>query len=149
MVIKAILRLQPMSILSASDAEAANTGQLDRLSPRRLPHYLRQSGPPTVDRLWLIAQDVNRGVFGGRGEAHTADALGLIPRVNADVVYLDPPYPRTTAYGGAYAPLDAILGQNELSAESPALPDLLAAKDARAPGKGGPAAPAEGDGMAH
>lgn len=116
-----------MSILSASDAEAANTGQLDRLSPRRLPHYLRQSGPPTVDRLWLIAQDVNRGVFGGRGEAHTADALGLIPRVNADVVYLDPPYPRTTAYGGAYAPLDAILGQNELSAESPALPDLLAA----------------------
>ena len=45
----------------------------------------------------------------------------------AETLWPSVPSPPTRAYGGAYAPLDAILGQNELSAESPALPDLLAA----------------------
>ena len=40
-VIKVALRCQPMSRLTASDARAATSGDFDRVSPRRLGHYLR------------------------------------------------------------------------------------------------------------
>ena len=52
-----------MSLASASDARWVATGAFDRVSPRRLPHYLGQArrllAPPT----WLaIVADLNRQI---------------------------------------------------------------------------------------
>ncbi len=96
LIIKVALRLQPMSMLRGTDARAAATGDYDKVSPRRLGHYLRARRLLTPEGVWSLAQEVNAGVFGGRGEAHQGDARELIARSKADVVYLDPPYPGTT-----------------------------------------------------
>lgn len=126
-IIKFALRLQPMSVLDATDAPAAITGDFDRISSRRTGHYLRAARAPTLETLWAIARQVNSGVFGGAGEAMQGDARSVIAATAADVLYLDPPYPGTAGYTDAYAPLDAILGDHELSGAPPTLDELFEA----------------------
>lgn len=79
LVIKVALRCQPMSLLSGTDARAAATGDYDKVSTRRLGHYLKASRRLlTPESVWTIAQEVNAGVFGGSGEARKGDALPAI-----------------------------------------------------------------------
>ena len=126
-IIKLVLRLQPMSVLDASDAEAAATGDFDRVSPRRLGHYLRANGRFTPQAVWRVAQQVNAGVFGGSGVALQGDAVDVIAATAADVLYLDPPYPKTTGYAQTYAVLDELLGDDLSDSSAPSLDALLAA----------------------
>lgn len=129
-IIKTVLRMQPMSVLNATDAAAAIRGDLDHVSSRRLGHYLKADRllvPATVQQ---IADDVNAGVIGGRGAGRQGDALTTIPDVRADVLYLDPPYPSTTGYIDVYGPLDQILGDIANMTPPPTLDALFdAARD--------------------
>lgn len=109
-VIKLALRAQPMSLLTASDAGAAASGDFDRISPRRLGHYLKAARPLSAEQVWAAARAVNDGVFGGSGEALSGDARDVLSRSDAAVVYLDPPSPGTSRYEREYAALDALLG---------------------------------------
>lgn len=109
LLIKWMLRVQPMSMLRGTDARAAFTGDYDRVSPRRVGHYLRSLDLLQPSAWWRLAQEVNRGVLPGQGEAYQEDALTLLPRVAGDIVYLDPPYPGTTSYEREYAVLDDLL----------------------------------------
>lgn len=142
-VIKLVLRLFPMSLPTASDAHRAATGDFDSISPRRLGHYLKARELLTPEGVWALAEEVNAGVFGGLGEARKGDAAEIIQSVPADVVYLDPPYPRTTGYDRTYAVLDTLLGDERPPSRAPGLDELL---DAAAPAPfvvlsyGGPAA---------
>ena len=92
---KFALRAQPMSSLTASDARAAASGDYDAISPRRLGHYLRTRRWETPAGLWVLAQEINGGVFGGRGVAVQGDARALLAGSAADVAVLDAPYPGT------------------------------------------------------
>ena len=109
LLIKWILRIQPMSMLRGTDALAAFEGDLDRVSPRRLRHYLESRELLSIGAWIRLADDVNAGVFPGAGEVHQEDALTFLARAAGDVVYLDPPYPRTTSYEHEYAVLDELL----------------------------------------
>lgn len=109
LLIKWILRIQPMSMLRGTDARAAFEGDLDRVSPRRLGHYLGAERLLSSDAWRRQAAAVNSGVFPGRGTAHHGDALQFLARTAGDVVYLDPPYPGTTSYEREYAVLDDLL----------------------------------------
>ena len=122
-----VLRLFPMSLPSASDAAHAAAGSYDRISTRRLGHYLRTRDAPQPARLWSAAERVNAGVVGGSGEAERGDALDVLGRTVADVVYLDPPYPGTTRYGPSYRLVDALLGDELGAAPAPSLDELLEA----------------------
>ncbi|MPZ23596.1 MAG: hypothetical protein GEU28_08625 [Dehalococcoidia bacterium] len=126
-ITKLVLRLRPMSLLTASDAGAAIVGDYDRVSPRRLGHYLRARQLLSPDALWAVAQEVNKGVFGGRGEAGRGDAIEFLVGESGEVVYLDPPYPGTSDYRGAYGLLDELLGGERVSLPAPTLDDLLGA----------------------
>ena len=95
------------------------------MSPRRLAHYMRADQAITPAGLWSIAQQANADVFGGSGEWRKGDALEVVAETAADVVYLDPPYPGTTAYGPTYRVLDALLGDNPGSTRVPSLDALL------------------------
>ena len=67
---------------------------------------------------------------GGRSVAvapFEGDARDTIRAADADVVYLDPPYPGTANYAKSYAPLDALLGDADLSGPPPTLDELLEA----------------------
>jgi 16S rRNA G966 N2-methylase RsmD len=128
-LIKAFLRYFPMSMPSASDAGHFAAGDLDRVSPHRLGHYIRGTRLFELEQLWLIAQEVNAGVIGGRGEAGWGDALQILKDSSADVVYLDPPYPGTTGYDATYKDLDRLLGDTGPRPPAPTLDDLLAASE--------------------
>ena len=124
-IIKLVLRLFPMSLPTASDAHRAATGDFDGISPRRLGHYLKSRELLTREGVWALAEEVNAGVFGGRGEARRGDAIEIVRSVPADVVYLDPPYPGTTGYDKAYAVLDALLADERPAGRAPGLDELL------------------------
>ena len=129
LVVKLVLRLYPMSLPSATDAAAAAQGDFDRVSPRRLGHYLRARQQLTMSAVWKVAQDVNAGVFGGRGTAQRGDARDVIAATEADVLYLDPPYVGTTRYEKAYAVIDELLDDRALAGRAPTLDQLLTAAD--------------------
>ncbi len=109
LLVKWALRIQPMSMLRGTDARAAFAGDLDGVSPRRLGHYLGGERLLTPNAWLLLAEEVNSGVFPGRGEAFQEDALAFLGSSGGDVVYLDPPYPGTTSYEREYAVLDDLL----------------------------------------
>ena len=125
--IKAVLRAFPMSLPNATDAVAAAAGDFDRVSSRRLRHYVRARSRFGCAGLWRLAEEINAGVFGGTGRAYRGDALDAIRTTAADVLYLDPPYPGTTGYGETYAVLDALLGDSSVAGAVPTLTDLLEA----------------------
>ncbi len=109
LLIKWILRIQPMSMLRGTDARAAFEGDLDRVSPRRLRHYLESRGLLSLPAWLRLADDVNAGVFPGTGEVYQEDAHSFLAHAAGDVVYLDSPYPRTASYEHEYAVLDELL----------------------------------------
>ena len=125
MIIKLVLGLQPMSVLDASDAGAAATGDFDRVSSRRLGHYLRAPERFKPEAVWRVARQVNGGVFPGTGVALQGDAVDVISCNDADVLYLDPPYPGTTGYTKTYAVLDEMLGDVDGTRPEPSLEALL------------------------
>lgn len=92
-IIRTALRLQPMSGLDATDARYLATGDLDRISSRRLGHYLNTDRALELPALERLARDINAGVIGGTGHARCGDARDVIGMSEADVVYLDPPVP--------------------------------------------------------
>ena len=123
-LIKAYLRSFPMSLPSASDAQTFQSGDFDRITPRRLGTYMNARKLLTPAGLWHIAKQVNSGVFGGPGTALQGDALEVIQSVPADVVYLDPPYAGTTGYRESYQNLDRLLGDST-ETQAPSLVGLL------------------------
>ena len=131
LLMHAVLHSFPMSLPSATDAPKFAAGDLDAISPRRLGHYVRSRLFTRPEALWAIAEAVNRGVIGGSGAARAGDAREVIPAIAPEVVYLDPPFPGTTAYGRAYAVLDALIGDDGPAREAPPrLDELLdAARD--------------------
>jgi hypothetical protein len=124
-VIKLVLRTQPMSVVNATDAPAAASGNYDRISAHRLGHYLKARELQRPSVVWSAAQQVNAGVFAGQGASLRGDATDVLVRTPTDVVYLDPPYPGTTAYGPSYAALDQLLGDDQVAAAAPPSLDAL------------------------
>jgi len=127
-LIKAYLRSFPMSLPSASDAQTFQSGDFDRITPRRLGTYMNARKLLTPAGLWHIAKQVNSGVFGGPGTALQGDALEVIQSVPADIVYLDPPYAGTTGYSQSYQALDRLL-DDSVESQPPSLASLLEAAD--------------------
>jgi len=125
-----ILRCMPMSSPAATDAAAAAAGDFDRISPNRIGHYLRAGRAARPSVLWRICESINSGVLPGNGTASQLDAVTFLERQRGDVLYLDPPYPGTTAYETEYALLDRLLEgsarrRSDYSATAPPLDDLM------------------------
>jgi adenine-specific DNA methylase len=119
-----------MSMLRGTDARAAAGEDYDRVSPRRVGHYLRSQELLAPAAWWALAREVNLGVFAGEGEAHQRDVFDFLGDVEGDVVYLDPPYPGTTAYEKEYAVLDRLLEgreyeRSDFSGSAPPLDELF------------------------
>ena len=125
LLLKAVLRCMPMSMPSASDAEAFAAGNFDKISPRRLSSYMAFETVFTPTGLSHIAEEINASITGGKGSAIHGDAVEVIKNTATDVVYLDPPYPRTIGYRDVYRKLDVLLGDDVGSSGAPNLSALL------------------------
>jgi hypothetical protein len=114
LLVRWALRIQPMSMLRGTDARAAFGGDYDRVSPRRVGHYVASLRLLQPRPVMAMARQINAAVFPGRGSARQMDAVDFMSRIEGDVVYLDPPYPGTTSYENEYRALDLLLEGREL-----------------------------------
>ena len=108
LLVRWALRCQPMSQLRGTDARAAAEGDFDRVSPRRVGHYVASLRLLQPRAVVAMARQINGAVFPGRGFTSQMDAVDFLGCTHGDVVYLDPPYPGTTTYEKEYRALDIL-----------------------------------------
>jgi hypothetical protein len=126
-IVNSYLRVFPMSLPSASDAHHVVAEDWDRVSPRRLGHYLRALNRPITTTIQRSATAVNKSVIGGIGEVVSGNAIDTVADSNADILYLDPPYAGTSGYDDNYRRLDHMLGDDRASSALPSLDELFEA----------------------
>ena len=133
LLMKWLLCYFPLGLPTATDAHRLVDGDFDPVTARRLSHYLgrgrRLLHPAT---LLTMAEDINRAILPGRADIFQRDVFDFLPKVKADLVYLDPPYAGTQSYEKAFALVDEYIGASPLPASSfssshPPLDQLLEA----------------------
>lgn len=121
----------PMGLPTASDAKYIADGDFDHVSGPRLKHYLHDGRRlVTPASLLKTAADINAAILPGKGSVTKLDAFDFLPGIDADIVYLDPPYAGTQSYEKVFALLDDFIGAEPLavspfSARKAPLDDLL------------------------
>jgi len=83
----------------------------DSINPKRFRDgSVERLLKPTLDVLERKLNLVNQGVFSGSPvEIHHGDAIEILPKLNGDMVYLDPPYAGTQRYDEGFALVDELL----------------------------------------
>jgi len=132
-LIKWVLSYFPLGLPSATDSWRIRGGDLDAVTSARLDHYLRRQ-KWMLNPLYLLklAAQVNAGVFPGEARVFQQDVFRFLPGVQADVVYLDPPFGGTQSYERAFRLLDEFIGDhhqevNPFSSRRPPIDELLEA----------------------
>lgn len=85
------------------------TGEYESITESAVYHYVEGLRLTRPDKLWEIAQQINAGVFAGEGQVMKASILDVLPEIDADVAYFDPPYPGVMSYEKEYKVIDEIL----------------------------------------
>lgn len=83
----------------------------DAINPKRFTDgSLKRLCEPAWAQLDAKRQLINGGILGGSPvQAFQEDALTLLPRLNGDILYLDPPYAGTVSYEKGNQVLDQLL----------------------------------------
>jgi 16S rRNA G966 N2-methylase RsmD len=111
LAIRIALAAHPFSYARRGTIGKMTSGEYESITPSALPQYVRGLRLATFPQLWDLAERINHGVFEGRGEVRQGDTLDLLPGIEADILYADPPYAATRGYEAAYKVLDQILGE--------------------------------------
>ena len=85
------------------------TGEFESITESAVYHYVDGMRLTTPKKLWPLAQEINAGVFEGRGRVMKTSVLDALPGIEADVAYFDPPYPGVMSYEKEYKVIDEIL----------------------------------------
>ena len=85
------------------------TGEYESITESAVYHYVDGLRLATPKKLWALAQEVNAGGFEGRGRVMKTSVIDILPDIEADVVYLAPPYPGVMSYEKEYKIIDEIL----------------------------------------
>lgn len=109
LAIRVALLAHPMSQVRAGTAHRASTGEWEAITPSCIYHYVDGLRLNRPEKLWALAQQVNAGVFEGRGKVIKASVLDVLPSIQADVAYFDPPYPGVMSYEKEYRVIDQLL----------------------------------------
>lgn len=109
LAIRVAMLSHPMSQVRPGTAHRASTGEWESITPSCLGHYVDALRLDTLDRLWHLAQKTNAGVFEGRGRVIQGDVLDLLPGIQAEVMYADPPYQNVMSYEKEYKVIDQML----------------------------------------
>ena len=86
-----------------------STGEYESITESAVYHYVDGLRLATPTGLWKLACQINAGVFEGRGTVVKRSVLDLLPEIEADVAYFDPPYPGVMSYEREYKVIDEIL----------------------------------------
>jgi len=117
LMLKTAVRISMWGQVTSTAGKTVRDGDWDKLSAGQA----KSLDPFFHPRRELLRQaaHLNAGVMdnGLRNEMHHGDVLDFLRAVEADVVYLDPPYPGTVAYEDQYGGLDELLANREIAVE--------------------------------
>jgi hypothetical protein len=109
LAIRVALLAHPMSQVRGGTIHRVSTGDYESITESCLYHYVDGLRLTRPGKLWELAQQLNAGVFQGEGQVLRANVLDVLPEIQADVAYLDPPYPGVMSYEREYKVIDEIL----------------------------------------
>ena len=109
LAIRVSLLAHPMSQVRKGTIHRLETGEYENITESCLHHYVDGWKLVRPEKLLGIAKQINAGVFQGEGRVFKRNILDALPEINADIVYLDPPYPGVMSYEREYKIIDKIL----------------------------------------
>ena len=109
LAIRLALLAHPMSQIRPGTIHRVATAEFENITPSCVHHYVEGLRLSRPDRLWQLAQQINAGVFQGEGRVLKQSIFDVLPEVQADVAYFDPPYPGVMSYEREYKIIDLIL----------------------------------------
>lgn len=131
LLIRQLIRCFPMGLPSASDGTLIASEDYDRVTASRLRHYILQAPVLTTPSgIREAVSAVNAAIVPGAAVVTELDVFEWLPTINADIVYLDPPYAGTMAYERTFALVDEFIGASpqptsSFSRTSPPLDELF------------------------
>lgn len=109
LVIRVALLTHPMSQIRPGTIHRAVAGEWESITESCVHHYTNALRLIHPARLWTLAQEINAAIFPGTAEVHRRNVFDLLPEVEADIAYFDPPYAAVMSYEREYRILDEIL----------------------------------------
>lgn len=109
LAIRVAMLAHPMSQVRPGTAHRATEGAWESITPSCLGHYVDALRLDTLGELWHLGQKTNAGVIPGRGRVIQGDVLEILPEIQADVMYADPPYSGVMSYEKEYRIIDQLL----------------------------------------
>jgi hypothetical protein len=113
-----------IGVSNRNSAEAIDAGCFDQLNPKRLlDRSFERQAQPLLLQVPKLVELVNQAVFTAEPLVSISqlDVLELLPRIQSDIAYFDPPYADTVGYGQQLAVLDDVL----FGGEMPVMPDSV------------------------
>jgi len=110
LAIRLAMLAHPMSHVRKGTIHRVATGDFESITESCVRHYVDGMRLTRVNKVWDLAQRINSGVFQGEGRVLKGSIFDVLPDIEADVAYFDPPYPGTTGYEERYRVIDQILG---------------------------------------
>jgi adenine-specific DNA-methyltransferase len=110
LALRVALLAHPYAQVRKGTIHRMTTGEFESITESAVYHYVDGLRLTTPARLWELAQQINAGVFEGRATVQKGDVMTLLPEIEADVMYADPPYSGgVMSYEKEYACIDEIL----------------------------------------
>ncbi len=109
LAIRVALLAHPYSQVRKGTIHRITTGEFESITESAVYHYIDGLRLTNPDKLWTLAQQINAGVFQGEGRVLQASVLEVLPTIEADIAYFDPPYPGVMSYEREYKVIDEIL----------------------------------------
>jgi adenine-specific DNA-methyltransferase len=109
LAIRVALLSHPMSQVRPGTIHRLETGEYESITESCLYHYVDGLRLTRPAELWELAQRINAGVFQGEGKVRKESVLDVLPEIQADVAYFDPPYPGVMSYEKEYRIIDEML----------------------------------------
>src|SRR5262245_14081331 len=109
LAVRVALLCHPYSQVRKGTIHRISTGEYESITESAVYHYVDSLRLVRPDKLWALAQQINAGIFQGSGRVLRGSILDLLPTIEADVAYFDPPYPAVMSYEKEYKVIDEIL----------------------------------------
>ncbi len=103
-----------MSSVRRGTIHRLTTGEFENITQSCVHDYVDGLRLGRPDRLWQLAEQINGGVFQGEAKVMKTDIVEILPTIQADIAYFDPPYPGVASYEKEYKIIDEILEGSSL-----------------------------------
>ena len=109
LAIRVAMLEHPMSQIRKGTIHRLASGEYESITESCVHHFVDGLRLTRLERVWKLAEQINAGVLAGDGKVLKRSVFEVLPEIEADVAYFDPPYPGVMSYEKEYRVIDEIL----------------------------------------